>query len=141
MNNQRDALLLTTLRRYADHGLLVLRVFVGSFLIWGVWDNISSAERMEEFVAFLRKFHFAWPEFMAPLSVWIQFAVGLAFLSGLLTRWAGILCALNFAVAIWMVDRFGGVRGAFPAACLLFIGLYFALRGAGRFSLDHRIER
>ena len=136
-----NALLLSPLQRYSDHGLLLLRLLVGSFLIYGVWDNIVSAERMEEFVAFLTKFGFPAPAFMARLSVWAQFAIGLAFITGLLTRWAGILCAINFAVAFVMVDRFAGFRGAFPALCLLAIGVYLAFRGCGRFGVDAALER
>lgn len=134
-------LLLPALGRHADVGLLILRVGIGAFLIHGVWDNIVSAERMREFVAFLAKFQFPAPEFMARLSVWAQFLIGLGFIAGFLTRWAGILCAINFAVAIWMVDRFAGVRGAFPALCLLLIGLYLALRGSGRYGVDALLSR
>lgn len=133
-------LLLTPLRRYADAGLLLLRVMVGAFLIWGVFDNIISQERMQEFVGFLMHFGFPVPEFMARLSVWAQFSVGLAFIAGLLTRWAGIICVVNFIVAIVMVDAAGGIRASFPSACLIVIGIYLGLHGAGRFSLDHVLE-
>jgi putative oxidoreductase len=129
---------LSSLQRYSDAALFLLRVLVGAFLIWGVWDNIVSRERMDEFVAFLTKFGFPAPAFMARLSVWVQFAVGLSFITGFATRWAGVLCAANFIVAIAMVDRFGGLRGAFPSLCLVLIGLYLATYGAGRFSLDSR---
>ena len=135
----RDALLLPSLQRYADSSLLLMRVIVGSFLVWGVWDNISSSEHMREFVNFLTKFSFPAPEFMAPLSVWVQFVIGVCFVLGLFTRWAGILCTINFAVAIAMVDRFTGIRGAFASTCLVLIGIYLATRGAGRFSLDERL--
>jgi putative oxidoreductase len=66
--------------------------------------------------------------------------VGLAFVLGLFTRWAGVLCAINFAVAIAMVDRFGGMRGVFPSGCLVLIGLYLATYGAGRFSADAALK-
>jgi uncharacterized membrane protein YphA (DoxX/SURF4 family) len=55
---------------------------------------------------------------------------------GLFTRWAGILCVITFVVAIVMVDRHLGFRGTFPSGCLVFIGLYLATHGAGRFSVD-----
>jgi uncharacterized membrane protein YphA (DoxX/SURF4 family) len=45
-----------------------------------------------------------------------------------------------FVVAIVMVDRFGGMRGIFPSGCLVFIGLYLATHGAGRFSVDAAIR-
>lgn len=131
---------LNELQRTEDAVLFLLRAVVGAFLIYGVWDNIVDSARMEEFVSFLRQHGFPAPSFLARLSVWAQFFIGLAFLTGCLTRWAGILCAINFLVAIVMVDRFQGIRGAFPSACLLCIGLYLAARGAGRYSLDRFFE-
>jgi putative oxidoreductase len=136
-----ELILLTSLKRHSDVALLLLRSIVGAFLIWGVWDNIVSAERMREFVEFLTKFGFDAPQVMARLSVWAQFAAGVGFMAGLLTRWAGVICAINFAVALLMVDRFSGIRGAFPAAFLMTLGIYLALHGAGRFSLDSLLEK
>lgn len=60
----------------ADFGLLALRLLTGSFLMWGTVDNISSAERMAEFVGFLGQSGFIMPELMAPLSVYTQFICG-----------------------------------------------------------------
>lgn len=137
----REIIFLHRAAPLADYALLAMRIMVGAFLIWGVWDNIASAERMREFVEFLTKFRFPAPELMARLSVWVQFFVGVSFITGTLTRWAGILCMINFIVAIAMVDRFAGVRGAFASACLVAIGLYLATYGAGRFSLDSLLLR
>jgi putative oxidoreductase len=134
-------LFLDDLRGAGDFALVVFRVAVGAFLIWGVWDNIESAERMAEFAAFLRHHGFPHPELMAPLSVWAQFACGAAFIAGFLARWAGVICAVNFIVAIVMVDAAGGIRAAFPAAMLVLFGLYMATYGAGRFSLDRAFAR
>lgn len=133
-------LLLPGLRCHGDAALLLMRVTVGLFLVWGVLDNIVDAERMREFEAFLMQYGFPMPAFMAPLSVWAQFIIGLCFIGGLLTRWAGAVCAINFIVAIVMVDAQGGIRGAFPAACLVLIGLYLATHGPGRYSLDRFFE-
>jgi putative oxidoreductase len=132
----RKFLLLNSAQRFGDFTLLLLRIFVGLFLIWGVWDNVTSTERMREFADFLAKHGFPATTLLAPLSVYTQLAAGLGFVLGLFTRWAGILCALNFVVAIMMVDRFGGMRGVFPSGCLVVIGLYLATHGAGRFSAD-----
>ncbi|MCR5869626.1 MULTISPECIES: DoxX family protein [unclassified Sphingomonas] len=118
--------------------LLTARLVIGSFLIWGVWDNVLSAERMAEFAEFLRAHGFVMPEVMAPLSVYAQLAVGVCFVLGLATRWAGIVCAINFIVALVMVDLALGVRGAFPATALVLFGLMFATIGAGRYALDRR---
>jgi putative oxidoreductase len=132
----RKLLFLNSAQRFGDVALLVLRVFVGLFLIWGVWDNITDSARMQEFVAFLTKHEFPSPKILAPVAVYLQFAIGLGFVLGLFTRWAGIFCVIVFVVAIAMVDRFGGMRGIFPSGCLVAIGLYLATHGAGRFSVD-----
>lgn len=134
-----ELLTLPFLSRASDAALLLMRLMVGSFLIFGVWDNIASAERMAEFELFLGKFGFPAPVLMAPLSVWAQFACGLAFILGVATRWAGLVCAFNFLVAIAMVDHHQGIRGSFPSACLVVIGLYLATHGPGRLALDRLI--
>jgi putative oxidoreductase len=136
----RKFLFLSGAQRFGDFALLLLRLFVGLFLIFGVWDNISDSARMAEFVEFLRKHGFPSPKVLAPLSVYVQFLVGLAFILGLFTRWAGILCVINFVVAIALVDRFGGMRATFPSGCLVFIGLYLATYGAGRLSMDAALK-
>ncbi len=122
--------------RHGDAALLLARVVIGAFLIWGVWDNIESGTRMAEFAGFLASHGFPLPRYAAPLSVWAQFLCGAGFILGLGTRWWGLLCAINFAVAVAMVDAKLGIRGAFPATCLILFGLLFATIGAGRYSGD-----
>jgi putative oxidoreductase len=58
-----------------------------------------------------------------------------------LTRWAGLLTAFVFVVAVWMVHWPQDFPGWWPALILVFLGLRFATQGAGRYSLDRRIER
>ena len=127
---------LDPLARGVDAALVAMRLGVGGFLIWGVWDNITSAEHMQKFVAFLKQFGFPWPELLAPFDVWLQLSIGVLFVLGLLTRWAGLLCAANFVVAIVMVDHHAGLRAAFPSMCLVLIGLLLATHGPGRYALD-----
>lgn len=124
-----------------DLAFLALRLGVGAFLVWGVWDNITSAEHMATFVAFLRRFGFPMPELLAPFDVWLQLVIGVLFILGLATRWAGLACALNFVVAIVMVDHLQGWRGSFGSQCLVLIGLVLATHGPGRFSTDRVLER
>ncbi|MBC8118898.1 MAG: DoxX family protein [Burkholderiaceae bacterium] len=127
---------LNFLGRYGDLSLLALRVLTGAFLIYGTQDNILSDARMQEFVHFLAKRGFAWPELMAPLSVYAQFICGVLLVIGLLTRWAGLLMTFNFIVAVVMVHWSQDFRGWWPAIVLVFISLHFALHGAGRYSID-----
>lgn len=132
---------LPELRELEEFALLLMRIVVGSFLAWGVWDNIVDDAQMATFVAFLGDHGFPVPEVAARLSVFAQFCCGVSFLSGAFVRSAGLLCAVNFIVAIAMVDYKLDLRGMFPAASLVVIGFYLAARGGGRFALDARLER
>ena len=136
---RNDWLLLTPLARFGDLGLLLLRLVTGAFLVWQSHDNIFSPERMEEFEAFLTQFGFWRPELMAPLCVWAQFLCGLALILGLLTRWAGLVTAFVFVVAVWMVHWAQDFPGWWPALVLVFLGFLFATLGAGRYSVDRWI--
>ena len=136
----RKFLLLNSAQRFSDFALLLLRLFVGLFLILGVWDNLTDSARMQEFASFLAKHGFPSPKILAPVSAYLQLAIGVGFFLGLFTRWAGIFCVIHFAIAIAMVDRFTGMRGTFPSGCLVVIGLYLASHGAGRFSVDEALK-
>ena len=136
----RDALMLPGNARFADFGLLLLRVATGAFLVYQSHDNVFSAARMDEFVKFLAQFGFPAPELLAPLSVYAQFAAGVGFILGLFTRWLGLITCVNFIVAVYMVHWNDPVPGIWPAAILIFLGLYFGLRGSGRFGIDALFE-
>lgn len=129
------------LGRYGDLSLAALRVLSGAFLVHGTLDNVTSAARMDEFVGFLRLHHFVMPELMGPLSVWAQLLCGGLLVLGLLTRWAGLVVAFNFVVAVWMVHWAEDFRGWWPAIVLVFLGLHFAAQGGGRWSLDAMLTR
>jgi putative oxidoreductase len=138
----RRGLFLNELRGGTDVALLALRLFLGAFLIYGVWDNIVSAERMTEFVGFLSGLNCPLPELAAPVSVWAQFAVGVLLIPGLLTRWAGIILAINFIVAVALIAPTGAsFRDLYPPAILIFIGALFTTQGAGRLSADAWLDR
>ena len=132
----RKFLFLNSAQRFSDFTLLLLRVFVGLYLVLGVWPEITNSARMQEYASLLAQFKFPAAKILAVVSAYLQLAIGLGFMLGLFTRWAGILCAVIFVVAIAMVDRFDGMRGIFPSGCLVVIGLYLATHGAGRYSVD-----
>ena len=140
MARKTDLLFLTGSARYSDLGLLLLRWATGAFLVFQSHDNVLSPERMDEFEMFLAQFGFIYPELMAPLSVYAQFAAGIAFILGLFTRWFGLITAFNFTVAVWMVHWSDPVPAIWPAAILIFLGLYFGLRGSGRYGIDALLE-
>ena len=132
----RNLLFLPGLSRFSDVGLLCLRALTGAFLVYGVLDNVVSAERMAEFAAFLSANGFVSPNLLAPLSVCVQLLCGLLLAVGLLTRWASLVIALHFLVALVMVHWSQDFRGWWPALVLVGIGLQFMATGAGRLSVD-----
>ena len=134
-----EILLLTPLARLGDLGLLLLPWVTRAFLIYQSHDNIFSAARMDEFVQFLTQFGFPAPEMLAPLCVWAQFLCGIAFILGLLTRWAGLVTTFVFIVAVWMVHWPEPFPGWWPALILVFLGFLFATLGPGRYALDAKI--
>lgn len=133
---------LSGLSRLEDAAFALLRLYLGGFLIWGVWDNITSAARMAEFQSFLAGLNCPLPEIAAPLSVWAQLAVGVLLILGLLTRWAGLLLTVNFLVAVALLSGAGAAaRDLFgPMMCVL-AGLILATHGAGASSADARLDR
>lgn len=129
------------LARFSDLTLLLLRLGTGAFLVHETWDNITSAARMREFARFLGQFDFPLPHLLAPLAVAVQFASGAALIIGLATRGAGLLIAITFAIAVYMVHWTEPPRAQWPAAVLVLLGLHFAAAGSGRFGLDRFIGK
>lgn len=138
----RTVLLLEGLGRFQSAALLALRLFIGAFLIYGVWDNIIDPARMAEFQTFLTGLNCPAPALAAPLSVWVQCLIGLLLIPGLLTRWAGLLLAANFLVAVALIAPTGAsFRDLYPPAVLVFIGALFAAAGPGVLSVDAALVR
>jgi putative oxidoreductase len=134
------ALLLPGLSRFSDLALLALRLLVGSFLVWGVQDNVLSSARMQEFVRFCADAGFPMPALMAPLSVYAQLIGGAFLVVGFLTRMAAIVMSVHFIIAVVMVHLGQDFRSQWPALILVFTCAYFATRGAGRGSVDRWLE-
>ena len=65
-----------------------------------------------------------------------QFLCGIAFVLGLLTRWAGLITSFVFIVAVRMVHWPQDFPGWWPALILVFLGILFATQGPGRYALD-----
>jgi len=133
--------------RFADEAMLLLRLYLGGFLIWGVWDNVTSVERMAEFQAFLSGLDCPMPALAAPVSVYAQLLTGILLIPGLFTRWAALLLAANFVVAVALLitgleaPAETVAREAFgPMMCVL-AGLLLASMGPGRWSVDARFRR
>jgi putative oxidoreductase len=128
-------------RRYEDAALFALRLATGLFLLYQSHDNVLSSARMDEFEAFMAQFGFWRPEILAPFAIFWQVAAGLGFILGLFVRPLGLITAIQFVVAVWMVHWSQDFAGWWPAGILVFLGFYFFARGSGRYGLDTVITR
>lgn len=129
------------LSRHPNAGLLLLRLVIGGHPALMTWDNVTSWARMLEFRDFLAHHGFAFPLACAVVSVAAQFAGGLMLALGLHARWAALVLAINFVVAIVMVDAKAPYPAAFPALALVAGALCLAFTGPGRLSLDAWLRR
>jgi putative oxidoreductase len=127
--------------RLEDVALAALRIVTGLFLIYQSHDNVLSVDRMAEFEAFMAQFGFWSPDLLAPFAIFWQAAAGIGFVLGLMVRPLGVITAIQFAVALWMVHWNQDFAAWWPAAILIFLGLYLAARGSGRYGLDTVFNR
>lgn len=119
-------------------GILVLRIFIGGRLFYGVFDNVVSWDAMLEFAHFLEQFNFPLPELSAFISVYLQFITALFILVGFKIRMASILMITNFIIAILFVHikSNDNIENMTPALAMLFGCLTLLFTGAGKISLD-----
>ena len=121
-----------------DVGLLLLRLFIGLRLLYGVIDNILSWDKMMEFSKFLSAQGFPVPTASAVISVYAQFVGGLLILIGYKIRFASAIIAVNFVVALLMVHLHDSIEGMTPALAMLFGALTFLFCGPGKYSVDKK---
>jgi putative oxidoreductase len=84
------------------------------------------------------------PGVAAVVVTFVELLGGLAILTGLFTRWAGVLLAIDMAVAILQVRLGGGFfapSGFELELTLLGAALTFAAVGAGGVSVDRLLDR
>nr|WP_321232792.1 DoxX family protein [uncultured Psychroserpens sp.] len=138
---------LLKIKDYLNHknniGILLLRIFIGCRLIYGVIDNIISWGKMLEFASFLESHQFPFPIVSAVLSVGIQFVCGLFVLIGYKIRIASFFLVINFVIALLFVHikSNDSLEGMTPALAMLFGSLTFIFTGADEISLDHYTTR
>lgn len=120
-------------------GILLLRIFIGGRLLYGVIDNVVSWERMVEFSIFLEANHFPIPIISAVTSVYVQFFGAISILLGFRLRLASFLLAINFLIALIFVHfRVNDtLEGMTPALAMLFGCLTLLFTGAEKISLEN----
>ena len=128
----------TWLDRRRELAPLLFRLFLAFVLIYGTQDNVFSRERMLEFRDFLAQNRFPEPLAAAYLSAYAQFICGILLALGFLTRFTGAVVAINFVVALLMVHLRTPFNVNIAPLAMLVGGLFFAIYGAPRYSLDAR---
>ncbi|HSF52968.1 MAG TPA: DoxX family protein [Algoriphagus sp.] len=120
--------------KHKDKGILILRIFLGSRLLFGVVDNVLSWRSMIEFSEFLASFHFPIPVMSAVMSVYAQFICAFMILTGFHVRIASIFMILNFLIALTFVHFANGdsIEQMTPAFAMLFGSMTLLFTGAGR---------
>jgi putative oxidoreductase len=127
--------LVNWLEKNKDIGILLLRMFIGIRLVYGVADNVFSWHHMMAFEEFLDAKGFPIPLISAVLSVYAQFIAGILIITGFQIRIASCVMIVNFMIALVMVHRHDSFEVMTPALSMLFANLLFLFQGAGRFSL------
>ena len=128
-------------RRRREYGALFIRLVVGLILVHQSQDNVFSHARMLEFRDFLAVRHVPWPLVAAHVSVYAQFVCGILYLLGLFVRPAAAVMVVNFVAALVIAHRNPPIEGAFLPLLMLFSSLFLLFNGAGKPSIDDRIER
>ena len=128
--------MLDRLDRFAGFAPLAIRIFLGVFLIYMSHDNVFSGARMVEFERFLDANGFPLPAVAARVSVYAQFLGGILIAVGAFTRWAALVIAVNFVVAILGVHLALPFRTWLEPCAMLACALALVVGGAGRLSVD-----
>jgi putative oxidoreductase len=114
-------------------GVLILRIFIGARLFYGVIDNVICWDQMIEFLEFLAAFNFPFPIISAVVSVYLQLICALMILTGYQIRIASILMVFNFIVALAFVHiaHDDSIEQMTPALAMFFGSLTLLFTGRG----------
>jgi putative oxidoreductase len=124
------------LRHNEDTGNLLLRLFIGVRLIYGVQDNILHWSHMKLFEGFLAQQGFPFPLACAVVSVYAQAVAGLMFILGWKVRWAALLMLVNFVVALVMVHWGESFEQLTVVLFMIFTCILLLFGGGKRYALD-----
>jgi len=124
-------------------GILLLRIFIGGRLLYGVIDNVVSWERMVEFSKFLELNHFPFPIVSAVVSVYVQFLGAALILLGYKLRIASGILVVNFLIALIAVHFASNdtIEGMTPALAMLFGCLTLFFTGPEKLSLENYFSK
>ena len=132
---------------YAQSPLLLLvRLYWGWQFAQTGWGKLHN---LPQIVGFFTSLNLPFPAFTAAFVAWVEFLGGILLILGLLSRFTGLVLAINMSVAYWTADREAlssilSDPGKFYVAdpyTFLFASLMVLIFGAGIFSLDRLLAK
>lgn len=123
----------------ANAGVLILRVFIGAALLTHGWGKLFGG--LDGFTDMVANLGIPAPGLLAFLAALAESVGALLLLAGLLTRLSALMIAATMAVAALVAHGGEGFAAQEMAWLYFFPALFFVLKGAGRWSLDHWIVR
>ena len=121
-------------------GLTALRIGTGVILAVHGWLKVVD---YASWVGMVGQLGVPAPEIMAPLAIAAELGGGIALILGFLTPLASAMLLINMLVAIFVVHWENGLlteQGGFAFPLILALSsLFFLVRGAGPFSIDHAL--
>ena len=119
--------------------ITLLRVFAGLAMAFG--HGLGKIPPSEKFLEGVAELGFPMPEFFGWAAGISEFVGGLLLAAGLLTRPSGLFIAITMAVAGLIRHADDPFKAKELAFLYLFVGIAFAVRGAGKFSIDALLHR
>lgn len=123
----------------SEVGLTLLRLFVGLTMAFA--HGMGKMPPPQQLVDGVGAMGFPAPEFFAWCAALAEMAGGLLIAIGFLTRPAAVFLAITMAVAGLVVHAADPFQIKELAFFYLVVSIFFALRGAGRYSVDAIVSK
>jgi putative oxidoreductase len=117
-------------------GALLLRLALGSAMIFHGYQKVSSVAALHHFVHYVVTMGL--PYWLGYISAFTEFVGGIAIILGLFTRLAAALIAINLLVALFTVGIHQRFSGYSYTSELAAIAIMLCFYGAGTLALDRR---
>ncbi len=126
--------------------LLLVRLYWGWQFAQSGWGKLQNMPQITKYFASL---NLPFPAFTAHFVAGVEFIGGILLILGLLSRFTGLVLAIDMMVAYWTADKVAlqsifSDPGKFYVAdpyTFLFASLMILIFGAGLFSLDRLFEK
>lgn len=130
---------LTSLNRFRAYAPFLLRLAFAYELFDAAGHTaLNPTEGIPGYAGWLKDLGFPFPTVSAALSAYTEFFGAVLMVVGWKTRWAGLLLAINFvlAIAVAHIATADTYKNSFPAINLLAMSIFLLLNGPGKPSID-----